>query len=103
MSAATIVEPTGVENNIANIIPHPEHITEIHTEQIITPLKFLKIRIADNAGKIINADIKREPTRFIASTIIKAVTIAISRLYAFAFMPVAVMKFSSKVTANILW
>lgn len=102
MSAETIVEPTGVEQSIDRIIPVSAHITDITAEQSITALKLLNTLIADNAGKIISAEISREPTRFIASTIISAVTTAISRLYRFEFVPVADEKFSSNVTANIL-
>ena len=80
ISAVTIVEPTGVEQSIERIIPVPAQITEITAEQTITALKLLKTLIAESAGKIIRAEISREPTRFIARTIISAVTIAISRL-----------------------
>ena len=102
MSAETIVEPTGVEARIEIIIPTEAHITDITAEQIITPRKLLNNRIAERAGKIINAEISNEPTRFIASTIISAVIIAMRRLYAPELIPVAFEKFSSNVTLNIL-
>lgn len=47
---------------------------------IVTEQKDLNNRIADNAGKITSAEIRSEPTRFIASTMITAITTAISRL-----------------------
>lgn len=47
---------------------------------IVTERKDLNNRIADNAGKITSAEIRSEPTRFIASTMITAITTAISRL-----------------------
>lgn len=97
-----MVEPTGVDINIDTIIPTNAHITEIIPEQITTPLKFCIILIEDNAGKIIKAEIKREPTKFIDSTMITAMTIAIRRLYLSAFIPVALAKFSSNVTVKIL-
>ena len=62
------------------MIPTPAHITEITAEHMITLRKLLKRRIADSAGKIISADISSEPTRFIASTMMSAVIMAISRL-----------------------
>ena len=62
------------------IIPDNAQITEIIAEQMITLRKLLNTRIAESAGKIINADINREPTKFIAKTIIKAVITAIRRL-----------------------
>ena len=102
ISAETIVEPTGVEARIDIIIPVAAHTTEIIAEQMITPRKLLNKRIADRAGNIIKADISSEPTRFIASTIISAVIIAIRRLYPSELMPVAFEKLSSKVTLNIL-
>lgn len=102
MLAATIVEPTGVENNIDVSSPNTAHSTEIIAERITTPLKFWINLMDDRAGNIIKADIRSEPTRFIASTIITAVITAISRLYLSAFMPLAFAKLSSKVTANIL-
>ena len=79
-SAVTIVAPTGVEQRIERIMPVPAHITDITAEHIVTLLKLLKTRIADSAGKIISAEISREPTRFIAITIIIAVIMAIIRL-----------------------
>ena len=60
------------------------------------------MRMADSAGKITSAEISSEPTRFIASTITTAMMMAISRLYRSAFVPTALAKFSSKVTAKIL-
>ena len=47
---------------------------------IVTERKDLNNRIADNAGKITSAEIRSEPTRFIASTMITAVITAIIRL-----------------------
>ncbi|KAF5040760.1 hypothetical protein DSECCO2_530030 [anaerobic digester metagenome] len=74
------MEPTGVEARIDIIIPLPAAITEITAEHNMTALKFLNTLMADNAGKIISADISKEPTRFIASTMIIAVITAIMRL-----------------------
>ena len=78
--AATIVAPVGVDNNTERIIPEAAQITEMLAEQIVTLLKLLKIRIAESAGKIISAETSSDPTRFIASTIMIAVIIAIIRL-----------------------
>ena len=80
ISAATIVDPTGVPAKIEIIIPIVEHITEKITEHIVTVLKLLKILIADNAGNITSADINNEPANFIARTITTAVTTAINKL-----------------------
>ena len=81
-SAATIVEPTGVPARIEIKSPATEHTTLTHAEQIVTDLKLLKTRIAERAGKITRAEIRSDPTRFIASTIITAIITAIARLYA---------------------
>ena len=80
ISTATIVEPTGGPNKIAIKSPNVAHTTDNTTEQMVTDKKLLKIRIADNAGKITNAEINKEPTRFIANTMIIAIKIAIIKL-----------------------
>lgn len=95
-----MVEPTGVPARIEARSPTTVHTTENAAEKIITDLKLLKSRIAESAGKIINAEIRSEPTRFIASTIITAMVTAIKKLYAPTFIPVALAKLSSKVTAK---
>ena len=79
-SAATMVEPTGVPANMEITIPDSAHITDNTEEQIVTLLKLLNNRMEDRAGKMIRADISRDPTRFIASTMITAIMIAIIRL-----------------------
>ena len=102
ISITTMLAPTGVPFIIENNIPKTEQTTDKTAEQITTCLKLLNMRIADSAGNTINADTKSEPTRFIASTIITAVIIAIIKLYLLTFIPVAFANVSSKVTANIL-
>ena len=77
-----MVEPTGVPARIEARSPTTVHTTEKAAEKIITDLKLLKSRIAESAGKIINAEIRSEPTRFIASTMITAMVTAIKKLYA---------------------
>ena len=79
-SIPTIVEPTGVPPTTEINKPEAEQTTEIIAEHIVTDLKLLKIRIALKAGKITRAEIKSDPTRFMASTIIIAIIIAITRL-----------------------
>lgn len=97
-----MVDPTGVPAVTEIKIPTREQQTEHMAEQIVTERKLLNNRMAERAGNITNAEISRDPTRFIASTIIMAMTTAISKLYALEFVPVAFANFSSKVTANIL-
>ena len=80
ISQTTIVGPTGVEKIIAVKIPIIAQTTEITVEVITTRLKVRQTRIDDRAGKITSAEIRSEPTRFIASTIMIAVTTAINRL-----------------------
>ena len=101
-STATIVDPTGVPAKRETRIPINAQITDEIAEKIVTILKFLKIYIADIAGKIISAEINKEPTKFIAKTIITAIKIAITRLYKKTFVPDAVAKSSSKVIEKIL-
>lgn len=76
----TMVEPTGVPATIDIIIPANAHTTDITADPIVTALKLKNRRIADSAGNIINAEISNEPTKFIASTIITAITIDIISL-----------------------
>ena len=99
---STIVAPTGDESKIEMKIPSAAARTEVIAEHIMTCLKVLKTRIADSAGKIINAEVSKAPTRFIAKTMIIAVTTAVTVLYKAVFAPVAFAKFSSNVTAKIL-
>ena len=80
ISIATIVEPTGVSVRIDMIIPNIAQKTDSIAEQIVTLKNVLKIRIADKAGKMINAEINKEPTKFIARTMITAMMTAITRL-----------------------
>ena len=76
--------------------------TDSIAEQTVTAIKFLNILIAESAGKITKAEISREPTKFIASTMIIAVMTAISKLYKSVLTPIAFAKFSSKVIEKIL-
>ena len=80
MSAATIVLPTGVPARTAIKIPVMAHATEMIAEQMVTERKLLKRRIAEMAGKITSAEMRSEPTRFMASTMITAMMTAITRL-----------------------
>ena len=102
MSARTIVGPTGVPAIIEARIPVAVQETDKIAEHIVTDLNDLNMRIALNAGKIIKAEIRSEPTRFIAKTMITAVTTAINKLYKFVLTPVALANDSSNVTANNL-
>ena len=79
------------------MIPLEAETTETAAEQMMTCR-----RIADSAGKMINAEVRSAPTRFMARTMMTAVMTAMNRLYRDASIPVAVAKFSSKVTAKIL-
>ena len=70
----------GVLASIDINIPKDEQSIAKKAAQIVTPLKLLKMHIADKDGKITKADINKEPTRFIAKTMIIAITIANIRL-----------------------
>ena len=75
-----MVEPTGVPARMEIRIPSSAQSIDEIAEKIVTLLKFLRMLIAESAGKITNADINSDPTRFMASTMITAITVAISRL-----------------------
>ena len=102
MSVTTIVDPTGVPSRSESTIPSSAHTTEMTAEQIVTERKLLKIRIAESAGKMTSADTRSDPTRFIASTIITAITVAMRRFRRLVFVPTAFAKLSSNVTAKNL-
>ena len=75
-----MVEPTGVAKRIDERMPNIAQKTDITAEKRMTDLKFLKSRMDERAGKMIRAEIKREPTRFMARTITMAIITAIKRL-----------------------
>ena len=102
MSTTTIVDPTGVEESIDINIPKNAVITDDTAEKITTLLKFFITLMAESVGRITSADISRDPTRFIPSTIINAITTAIIVLYLSASIPEALTNVSSNVTANSL-
>ena len=80
MSHATIVDPTGVPDRMEMIIPISVQRTDRIAEQIVTLLKLLNTLIEDIAGKMTSADMRSDPTRFIARTIIVAMMIAMMML-----------------------
>ena len=98
----TIVAPAGVEKIYDPTIPKKKHTIETIEELITTVLKLLHTLMEVNAGKIIKLEISKVPIILIPTTIVMAVKNAMSMLYMFAFVPVALAKFSSKVIANIL-
>lgn len=102
MFTTTIAAPTGVEVSKDAIIPVKEEAIEMTAEETTTFLKLPNSLIAETAGKTINADVRREPTRFIAKTITIAQITAINKLYSFTLIPVAVANASSNVTEKIL-
>lgn len=75
-----MVEPTGVSKRIDERMPNIAQKTDITAEKRMTDLKVLKSRMDERAGKMIRAEIKREPTRFMARTITMAIITAIKRL-----------------------
>ena len=101
-SVATMVDPTGVPVIMEIISPKTAHTTENTAEKTVTFLKLRNILMAESAGNMISAEISKEPTRFMASTMITAMTTAIRKLYALVRTPEAFEKLSSKVTAKIL-
>lgn len=80
MSTATIEGPKRFVTVILKIIPMEEATTEKTAEQIVTALKLLKTLIAERDGKIIKAETRREPTSFMARTMMIAIIMAITRL-----------------------
>ena len=56
--------------------------TEKTADETVTALKLLNTLIDAMAGKMTRADMRSEPTRFMASTMMTAIITAIRRLYA---------------------
>ena len=83
-------------------MPITRHTTAITAELITTLLNVRHTRMEVSAGKIIRLEIKSAPIIRIPSTIVTAVSTAISVLYRSAFTPVAWANVSSNVIANIL-
>ena len=102
ISVATIVDPTGVPISMERMIPKNAQNTESIAEKTVTLLNVLNILMDESAGKITSAEMRSDPTRFIASTMMTAMITAIRRLYASALVPTLLANVSSKVTANIL-
>ena len=69
---------------------------------MITLRKFVHTRMDVSAGKMIRLEIRSVPIIRIPSTIVTAVSTAISVLYRSAYTPVARANVSSNVMANIL-
>ena len=88
-SIATTVAPTGVPARTDARIPANAQTTESTAEYVVTAQNVWKTRMADSAGKITKAEIKSDPTRFIASTIMTAMMTASIRLYRLALTPTA--------------
>ena len=74
---------------------------DIISADIVTFLKLLKTLIDVNDGKMIRLEISKAPINLIPKTIVIEVRNAINMLYKLDFVPVALAKFSSKVTAKI--
>ena len=80
-------------------IPVTAQKTEKQQANIVTFLKLLNNCMDETAGKIMSAEISRVPTRFIARTIIVAMTAAMIIFISLVLIPPAKEKSSSKVTA----
>ena len=100
--ATTMLAPVGVSYKKEAVIPTTKHKTESTAEQRTTVLKVLQRRIEVSDGKIIRLEISNVPIMRIPTTMVRAVSSAIIKLYTFALVPVAFAKFSSNVTAKIL-
>ncbi len=98
-----MVDPTGVPARMEITMPKKAQHTDKTAAHTVTDKKCLNNCMAHRAGKITKAEISKDPTKFMASTMITATIMAIKKLYSDVFMPVAFAKFSSKVTAKILW
>ena len=99
--ATTILAPVGADHIKEATSPIKKQITESIADEIVTLRKLLNTRIDVNTGKIIRLEIIIAPIKRIPTTIVKAVSNAIMRLYFDEDIPPAVAKGSSNVTANM--
>ena len=76
----TILAPVGVENAYDATKPMKKQMMEITADAITTERNCLKIRIADHAGKMIKLEISIVPIIRIPTTMVTAVSKAISIL-----------------------
>ncbi len=98
----TILAPVGISIKHDNISPSKKQNTDIILDDITTCLNFLNILIEDKLGKIIKLDINNVPIILIPMTIVIDVSIASNEFNKLTLVPVALAKFSSNVTVNIL-
>ena len=75
-----MLAPVGALSTYEATRPVKKQVTESRAEHIHTDLKLLQMRIAVIQGKIIRLDIKSAPIILIPSTIVTAVSIAITVL-----------------------
>ena len=68
----TTVAPTGVENKIEAMMPVNAQKIPITPDDITTEKKLLNILSAERTGNTISADIRRDPTSCMLSTITTA-------------------------------
>ena len=76
-SAATTVGPMAVARIMDSTVPVSAESAAIMMVQSVTLLKLLKSLIAESAGKMMRAEAKSAPKRFIARTTVTAVMTAI--------------------------
>ena len=76
----TTLAPVGEEYSYDNINPLRKQKTDMTAEQITTFRKHLKKRMEDIAGKIIRLDMSRAPIILMPSTMVMAVSTAMSIL-----------------------
>ena len=99
---ATTLAPLGSSKAKDAVIPITKQRTAKAPEQITTDLKLRHRRMELSAGNTIRLDMSSAPIILMPSTTVTAVSTAMMQLYSSAFVPVALAKSSSKVTANIL-
>ena len=76
-----MVAPTGVPHMIDPVMPSTAQTTDSAAEHMVTRRKSSQILMADKAGNMTRADTSRDPTRFMARTMMTAMITAIIRLY----------------------
>lgn len=100
-STTTTLAPDGVSNAYDSTIPSRKHTTDTTAAHTVTDRNVRHTRMAVSAGKMTRLEMSSAPIMRMPSTMVSAVSRAMSILYASVLTPVALENVSSNVTAKM--
>ena len=80
MFTITTLAPAGVEQEYERVSPKKKHTTDSMADEIVTERKVLNTLMDESGGKIKRLDISSAPSSRIPSTIVIAVSTAMTEL-----------------------